>query len=365
MKLLDFLSSTPVQSVQGRLPRLLAVNVALLAGLFAVKSVSAYDLEGPSWPSGTITFQMGLGSAGRTLTDGNTSWDTAAAPALPSWNQSIQRAQFVSVPNPSAPVSSGDRVNSIVFSSTIFGESFGSSTLAVAYYRYSGGTMSEADILFNNRQNWDSYRGALRFAGGTSVADVRRVLVHEMGHALGLGHPDQSGQNVDAIMNSRVSNREIPSSDDINGARALYGTQSSPTPTPTPTPTPSPTATPQATPTPTPPTTSTVTVSASPTSINEGGSAVYTIRTSSVSAVPRTVSYSMSGRAINGRQYTLSGTYGRVTIPAGASTGTVTLNSALGSLRRGSKTATMVLSPGTGYQLAFPSNASVTIFNVR
>jgi hypothetical protein len=310
---------------------------------------------------------MNLGAAGRTLSDGNTSWDVAAAPALPTWNQSIQRTQFASVTNPSTPVSSGDGVNAIVFSSTIFGRSFGSSTLAVTYYIYMGSTFREADILFNTAQTWDSYRGSLRFGGGGhAIADIRRVLIHEMGHALGLDHPDQDGQSVAAVMNSRISNIDTTTTDDINGARAIYGAAgTTPTPTPAPTPSPTPTATPSATPTPIPPATSTVTVSASPTTVNEGGSAVYTIRVSSTSTVPRTVRYFMSGKALNGRHYTLSGSFGQVTIPAGATTGTVTLNSVAGSLRKGRKIATMTLQSGTGYQLAFPSNASVTIFNVR
>jgi hypothetical protein len=200
------------------------------------RQADAYALEGPSWPAGTVVnFQLGLGNANRTLIDGNTSWNTAAAPALDTWNPQIQRAQFTYVINSSAPVSSGDHVNSIVFSTTVFGQSFGSNTLAVTYYRYSGSTMSEADILFNSNQNFDSYRGALRFgSNGYAIGDIRRVLIHELGHALGLAHPDSAGQSVDAIMNSVISSRETLSSDDIAGGQSLYGAPAAPTPTPTP-----------------------------------------------------------------------------------------------------------------------------------
>jgi hypothetical protein len=379
MDLLGRLSLThALKNRQRRAQRLIAGSASILIVVAACSlgKADAYVLEGASWPAGsTITFQMALGNAGRTLLDGNTSWDVAAAPAPGVWDQSMQRLQFVTVTNPSAPLSSGDHVNTIAFSSTVFGQSFGSSTLAVTYYWSSGSTFTEADVLFNNHQSFDSYRGPLRFgSGGYALADIRRVLIHELGHALGLDHPDQHGQHVDAIMNSMISNRETTSSDDINGAQSIYGArQSSPTPTPTPTPTPAPTPTPTPTPAPTPPPTPTpapatipaISLSASPTSINEGGSAVFTVTASSVSTVPRTVSYSMRGKAVYGRHYTLSGTYRQATIPAGASTTTVTLNSVSNSLRRGSKTAIMTLNPGTGYQLSYSSRASVTIVNVN
>jgi hypothetical protein len=216
------------------------VGAVIFAFLNAVPGTAwAYVFEGASWPAGTtVVLQLGLGSAGRTLIDGNTSWNTAAAPAPNMWDQDIQRTRLTFVPS-TASVSSGDGVNSVVFSDTIFGQSFGSGTLAVTYYRTQGSRMVEADILFNRGQNFDSYRGALRFgSNGYVIADIRRVMVHELGHVLGLAHPDDHGQHVDAIMNSITSDRETLSSDDIAGGQSLYG---APAPTPTPTPTPAPT----------------------------------------------------------------------------------------------------------------------------
>ena len=218
--------------------QLLSILILLAVFALVARRANGYALEGDSWPAGTIvTFQMGLGSAGRTLIDGNTSWDTAAAPALAAWNNVMARLQYNgNVASP--PVSSGDRVNAIVFSNTVFGQRFGSGTLAVTSWRSSGSNIIEADVLFNRNQSFDSYRGPLRFGSNRlSIGDIRRVLIHELGHALGLDHPDDHGQHVDAIMNSMTSNRETLSSDDIAGAQALYGA-------------PNPLAVPQATPTP-------------------------------------------------------------------------------------------------------------------
>ena len=217
--------------------QLLSILIVLAIAVAVSRRANGYVLEGNSWPAGTVvTFRMGLGSAGRTLIDGNTSWDTAAAPALAAWDNVMARLQYNSnVATP--PVSSGDGVNAIVFSNTVFGQQFGSGTLAVTYWRSSGSNIIEADILFNRNQQFDSYRGPLRFGSNRwAIGDIRRVLTHELGHALGLDHPDQHGQNRDAIMNSLTGDRETLSTDDISGAQSMYG---APTPTPTPTPNPS------------------------------------------------------------------------------------------------------------------------------
>ena len=114
----------------------IAITLAM-AGLLG--SAQAYVLEGPRWPSGTVlVLQLGLGSANRSLQDGNTSWDTAIEPVANMWNQTFQRVRISNVFNPQAPVSHSDRINSVVFSNSIFGQSFGSGTLAVTYYSSSG-----------------------------------------------------------------------------------------------------------------------------------------------------------------------------------------------------------------------------------
>src|SRR5205823_12606828 len=215
---------TPRISFPAYLPRLIHTAAGLFATVLFVHSAGAYVLSGPSWPAdSTVTFQLSLGSAGRTLIDGNTSWDTAATPAFGAWDQSLLHVQF-NDRIASSSASSGDQTNTITFAATVFGQAFGSNTLAVTYYRYSGSVMSEADVLFNSNQTFDSYRGPLRFgSNGYAIADIRRVLIHELGHALGLSHPDQNGQHVDAIMNSVISDREAPSADDVGGAQSLYG----------------------------------------------------------------------------------------------------------------------------------------------
>ena len=160
----------------------------------------AYVLEGKSWPSGSIVLmQLNLGSAGRTLQDGNTSFDDAVLSVAGMWNETIQRVSVNTIVNPVVPVVAGDRINCVVFSNSVYGQSFGSGTLAVTYYSYQSGNMLESDTLFNRAVTFDSYRGPLQFvAHGPAIADIRRVFLHD-GH---LGSAtDNGGQHVTAVMN--------------------------------------------------------------------------------------------------------------------------------------------------------------------
>ena len=216
------------------------LTLSFAAGLLvSAPRAHGYALEGPSWPNGTlISLQMELGTPNQSLLDGSQTWNIAAGPAADAWNAVMKQVQFKRVMNSSAPLSSGDGVNCVIFTNDVFGDSFGEGTLAVTYYRTQGNTLTEADVLFNKAQTFDSYRGDLKFASnGHAIVDIRRVLLHELGHGLGLDHPDDHGQHVAAIMNSVVSDTYELTSDDINGIQHLYGAPvGGPTPTPSPAP---------------------------------------------------------------------------------------------------------------------------------
>lgn len=209
--------------------RLLVGILSLLIG----KSAFSYSLENSQWPDGSrVQMQLELGPTSVALQDGSASWDDSAADALSQWNQHIDSVAFVAVKNSSKPKRSGDGYNSVFFSNSVFGDDFGEDVIAVTVllsgYGDNGETLTkEADVVVNNKYNWNSYDGALEpGAPDTRVYDIHRTLLHEFGHVLGLDHPDDAGQHVSAIMNSVIGDLYYLTQDDINGAIALYGLKS-------------------------------------------------------------------------------------------------------------------------------------------
>jgi hypothetical protein len=153
-----------------------------------------------------------------TLIDGTTR-ATSIKAAMQTWNALLGSAQFVPQILPSGASSDGNGLSEVSFEDTIFGKSFDTNTLAVTTAWTIGNQRTEADTIFNTKWTWDSYRGATR----TGLVDIRRVAIHELGHTLGLDHPDENGQAVSAIMNSHVSGIDAQTSDDVAGGQSLYG----------------------------------------------------------------------------------------------------------------------------------------------
>ena len=91
------------------------------------------------------------------------------------------------------------------FASTVYGDHFGAGVLAVTLINSSGNSIVENDVLFNTANKFNSYRGTTTEAGTQGFFDLHRIAIHELGHVLGLDHPDEAGQNVVAIMNAYVS----------------------------------------------------------------------------------------------------------------------------------------------------------------
>ena len=108
-----------------------------------------------------------------------------------------------------------------------------------------------------------------------------------------------------------------------------------------------------------------VSVSASPTCINEGGFASFTISASSINpSRPVTVRYAMSGTATLGTDCTLTGTTGQATIPPGASSVRVALNALTNNASPPNPTATLTLRPGPSYKLTKSKTAKAATLTI-
>ncbi len=169
------------------------------------------------WPPGTVAVQIKLGTNA-----GGVNFDAAAQAASRDWNAVIGNLQITTTIAPPSAAAQSNNINEMVFADKAFDTAFDSRTLAITTtWTITGNERTQADIVFNTAYSWNVYDGP---RSGISV-DLRRVALHELGHLLGLDHPDQATppQTISAVMNSQISNLDRLSADDIAGAQQLYG----------------------------------------------------------------------------------------------------------------------------------------------
>ncbi len=208
-----------------------AVRAASLL-LLAAPPAFAWNYRGAHWPDGDVvvvihTSDENAPTIGSNLLDRTTTWAQVVRASIDDWNEHMDRITLVEGESSEAHLR-GNGINEIFFAPTIYGEEFGENVLGVTLS--SRGMVSfsiwdESDIVFNtNEIVWNSYRGNLR----AFSIDFRRVVTHEMGHLLGLNHPDEADpvQEVEALMNSTISDLDALAEDDIAGIEALYSDDS-------------------------------------------------------------------------------------------------------------------------------------------
>jgi hypothetical protein len=189
------------------------------------------------WTQGGATLRSFLGTPPSALINGTFTWDQNAINAANDWNAAGAAFHFdVSVGgtfnNPCGAPGAGHACpntgpvgdNPVFFADSFCGQDFGDIIeLTNNCASSSTGAMLNAPVFVNSTVLWNAYDGPIRVGPNNVVVnDIRRVLVHEFGHVLGLDHPDMNQQSVFAIMNSRESNIDRIQSDDIAGLFSLY-----------------------------------------------------------------------------------------------------------------------------------------------
>jgi hypothetical protein len=203
-------------------------------GFFAGLSANAYvflDAGNPHWTQPSLTFHLQFPPPAFPLTDGSLTYYRSFENALQLWNEQLRDFQFAWAEDGVPHDDGGGGTTEASMATSVYNYSFGSTVLAVTFVNYSGGQMQETDIVFNvNKWTFDSYFG---FTGKGGHQDFHRIAMHELGHALGLDHPDQDHPEShyvaphpppEAVMNSTETKFDTLQDDDIAGAQALYGT---------------------------------------------------------------------------------------------------------------------------------------------
>ncbi|MEG2804004.1 putative Ig domain-containing protein [Stenotrophomonas sp.] len=106
-----------------------------------------------------------------------------------------------------------------------------------------------------------------------------------------------------------------------------------------------------------------VSIAVSPASVSEDGATnlVYTVTRSLNLSSPTVVNLTTGGTATSGVDYT--GAVASVSIPAGATTATVTINPSADSTVEANETVIITVAAGTGYTVGAPASATGTILN--
>jgi hypothetical protein len=204
--------------------RILSLSVLFVIACLVAGSVSAYVLLSPrrTWDSDPNVRVDSRGQSSITDGDGGRNATRNAIVSSSAWNGAgsgtVVNATVASV----SSFSLGDGIPMLNFRDPV-GVCTGNclaATFTGYYTQRSNGTwrIYDADIVTNTARNWASAGEA---CSGTEFR-IEGVMVHEVGHLLGLGHTNVSGATMFPSVSACNNGPATTESDDEAAIRDLY-----------------------------------------------------------------------------------------------------------------------------------------------
>ncbi len=176
---------------------------------------------GPRIPGGTVTYSFMGGGVSMAAEPADPNLAVSSLPtyascfvteitnAFAAWS-AVANIQFTQVADNGAAFNAVGAVADIRIGAHTFDGP--SNVLAHAFYPPPNGTSASGDLHFDRAENWSC-------TPSTGI-DIGIVAVHEIGHAIGLGHETANPAIMQPFYNPTLS---VPLVDDIDGATNIYG----------------------------------------------------------------------------------------------------------------------------------------------
>jgi hypothetical protein len=190
---------------------ILTLAIATILVVIAAEPMMAYTLLSPrrSWATTPIAVHT-YTTGNSTINDGD-GGVTAVVGAIKAWgiiNSSATNSQAV---RGKAPATIMLNTNGRICT--------GSCLAATLISYYTGSVINDADVYTNTRYSYTSSRET---DGCSNEFDIDGVMVHEVGHVIGLGHSTVAGATMYPSVNSCNYNNRTLESDDLAGKNDLY-----------------------------------------------------------------------------------------------------------------------------------------------
>lgn len=172
-----------------------SIPVFIVLGALVVSSASAYVLLSPRRSWGTTVVAITVDNRGNATVTDSDRGATAVVNALNanvSWNSAGTGNRAIAVKGSVASFTLGDGIVMLNFSDPIHACN-GSCLAATFTGYYTGSTITDADIVTNRKNKLAS---TAEPDGCSAEYYIEGIMVHEVGHVLGLGHTNVSGATM-------------------------------------------------------------------------------------------------------------------------------------------------------------------------